>query len=263
MEQVHVYLLERGRRVATNDFSILAYVPVLAGFTLFLVFGIMVAVVPKFEDIFKDFGTRLPSFTILLIRASKFTLDIWPVLVLAALAIALYVYWSVRPRRVGKLAFTSRVADWVRWHTPGWSRIEMARGMRAILQAIRLGVASGMNLQPAARLAEIVDVNDCLRPRLRQFADLLGGGMSTTEAARRAGLGEVTAAALSGGQRAGDIDAGLRYAADYYGALVSRTWIVLRNMAWPVCTIVMGIIVAVVVLALFLPLVALINSVSG
>ena len=59
------------------------------------------------------------------------------------------------------------------------------------------------------------------------------------------------------------MDAALRYAADYHEAVMSRCWIVMQNLAWPVTTLAVATVVGFVVVAMFLPLVTLINSVAG
>ncbi len=262
LDQAEEHLLEQRRRTKTTDISVLGYVLVLTSFATLVVSGIMVAVVPKFKEIFKDFGVRLPASTMSLIDFCEFVLSNPALYLLPAVGIPLAIYWSVRPRRVPNLAWSSRAADWIRWHTPGWRRLEKARSLRTVLRVMGLGVRSGMGLDVAARLAEGVDVNAQLRPRVHQFAELLVQGLPIRDAAREAELGEVTATALSGGQRANDMGAALRYAADYQGALASRAWIVLRAMTLPGWTILMGLMVGWVVYSLFHPLVALIDSIS-
>jgi type IV pilus assembly protein PilC len=264
MDEAENYLFERERRKPADDVSIWTYALIVIGFATLVVAGIMVAIVPKYKEIFKDFSTKLPSATQSLIDvAEAFVNGTPPLWIVPAIVVPLAVYWSLRPRRFPMLAWSSRVADWVRWRTPGWRQVEKARGLHAVLQVTRLGVQSGMNLAAAVRLAETIDVNAQLRPSVAKFGELLERGVSIRDAARHAGLGEVTGVTLAGGQRSGDMSAALRYVVDYYGSLASRSWIVLRNMAWPVMTLMMGLVVGWVVVALFVPLVALINSVTG
>jgi len=119
-----------------------------------------------------------------------------------------------------------------------------------------------MDLGSAARLAASLDVNRHVRDRMRCFADLLDAGEGSVEACRTAGLGPVLAVALAAGARSGDMDAALRYAADYHEAIVTRWWITMHSLVWPLCTIAMGAILGFIAVALFLPLVQLINSVT-
>ncbi|HOA75653.1 MAG TPA: type II secretion system F family protein [Phycisphaerae bacterium] len=261
LEQAEEYLFERERQRSSDDVSVWVYLLIVGGFAAMVVSGIMIAVMPKYREIFKDYGVMLPRETIVLVGISEYVTDYPLVAMLPLLAIAMALYFNLRPRRIPNPTFSSRVADWIRWHTPAWGRVEFGRGMQVVLQAMRLGIRSGMGLERAARIAGQVDVNTQLSARVQQFADLIDRGTGIREAARRAELGEVTGVALAGGQRGNDLDAALRYAADYHGAIASRCWILLRNLAWPTWTLIMGVMVGFVVLALFLPLVTLINSV--
>jgi type II secretory pathway component PulF len=263
LDQAEQYLIEETRRKTEVDVSAWPYVLIVLTFTLTVVSGIMVAVVPKFKEIFKDFGANLPRLTVLLIEVSEFVAT-WAVFMcLAVAAIPLIIYLSIRPRRYPEPRLTSRIADWIRWHMPGCHRMEFASGLAGMLGVMRLAVRSGMDLPRAARVAAGLDVNVAMRPRMLRFADLLTGGRPVREAAREAGLGEVAAVALASGQRSGDMDAALRYATDYHAAFLSRSWVLLRNLTWPAYTLLIGCVVAFVVVSLFLPLVQLINAVMG
>lgn len=262
LDQAEERLFERDRDRPPDDVPAWSYLLVVTGFAALIVSGIMVAVVPKFKEIFLDFDVVLPLSTRSLIRVSEFFADLGWLLIVLIVVLSVAVYLSLRPRRRPRLAFTSRIADWIRWHTPAWRQVEMSRGMRSILQAMRLGVRSGMSLEPAMRVAEVVDVNDQLKKRLERFRSLVDRGVDLHQAAHQAGLGEVAAVAMAAGKRGGDLDAALRYAADYYSAVASRWWILLRNISWPIGTLVLGVIVGFIVVALFQPLVALINSVA-
>lgn len=262
LDQAEERLFERDRDRPPDDVPVASYLLAVTGFAALIVSGIMVAVVPKFKEIFRDFDVVLPSSTRSLIRVSEFFAGAGLLLIALIILISVAIYLSMRPRRRPRLAFTSRIADWIRWYTPAWRQVEISRGMRSILQAMRLGVRSGMSLEPAVRVAEVVDVNDQLKKRLRRFRELADRGVDLRQAAHQAGLGQVAAVAMAAGKRGGDLDAALRYAADYYSAVASRWWILLRNISWPIGTLVLGVMVGFIVVALFQPLVALINSVA-
>lgn len=220
----------------------------------------MVAVVPKIEEIFKDYGADIPPSTRMLIDVAHVIGPaglLLPLLIVVALTAGMYL--TYRPRRVPHPAWTSRVADSIRWVTPGLRRIEFARGLGTALDTIQMGTRAGMDLTEAARLSTDLDVNVHLRARLREFVELMSGGTPAPEAARKAGLGTVTSVALAGGQRSGDLHAALRYAANYYHALLSHWWILACSLAWPVSVLVLSTLIGLVVYALFAPLIALID----
>jgi len=259
--QVEQMLVDRTKHLDDRA-SIWPYVLCVGSMMVLMISGMMVAVVPKFKCIFADFETELPLSTRILIEISEEFASFSFLLIPIALLIPVGIYMRMRPRRMPKLAPASVLADRIRWTLPWVGRLEFARGMNVVLKTMLLGVRSGMGLAPSAELASRVDVNARLRPRLAQFAELLDKGTPLREAAKRASLGKVTCVAMASGERSGDMAGALNYAADYYGAIGSRLLIVIRNLSWPVMTLVMAIVVGFVVVAMFEPLIALIDSVS-
>lgn len=265
LDNLSQYLLEAERRKRHYDYGFWLYIVIVVSVMSFVLTGIMVAVVPKYQEIFKDFDTQLPAITRILIEVCAFLVSsglLALLLPIGLLMLPVVFYLSLRPRRVPEPVWTSRWADWIRWHIPGLHRLEFSRGLALVLQTLRMGVQAGMSFSQAAHTAAGLDMNMQLRPRVRRFADLLSSGKDAPAAAREAQLGSAVQIALAAGARQNDYDAALRFAADYHAAVVSRLWILIGSLAVPVPTLIMGLIVGFVALALFLPLVALINSVS-
>lgn len=264
LDQAEQVLAERNRWSEPMDGSLIPYLCVLILTTGFIVSGIMVAVVPKFKEIFKDFGTQLPGITVALIDVSDWfvsgTPPGWFILAPLLILAPVILYLSLRPRRADAPLLASRLADWFRWNTPGLRVMERGQSTARVLQTIRIGLRSGMTLDQAAWLAADIDVNTQLRPRVRRFAELLRQGTRPGRAAEQAELGGIVSLALAAGQRSHNLDAALRYAIDYNESLSSRAWLLLRNLAWPIMTLTMATVVGFVVVSLFTPLVALINS---
>jgi len=262
LEQAEANLVHAGRRGRTQVLAI-PYAIAMLSLTGLVTSGIMVAVIPKFKDIFKDFDAQLPNTTLALISFCSWWVDGVPPGWTVALPVVLVgLYLWVRPRRWGEPRLTSRLADRLRWHLPVLRRIAFGRNMKAALETMRLGVCAGLDLVPAARLAGLTDLNVCLQRNINRFAQLLEAGTDVRKAARQARLGEIAGLALAAGQRTGDMDAALRYAVDYHDALAGRLLAVIRNLTVPLVVLCVGSFVGWVVLSLFLPLIALIDSVT-
>ncbi len=262
VEQAEEYLIRKARWRRLFDVPLGLYVVLVLSLAGLMVSGIMVAIIPKFKTIFADFGTKLPEGTMTLIDISEWfvagTPPGWLLLFLVAVAWIVLRFWKIEGQSVA-----SRIGEAVRSNLPGVRRVEFGRGLAEMLRLMRTAVAGGMDLATAARLASSLRVNRGLCDRMRWFADLLEAGSKPADACRVCELGPVLSTALAAGTRSGNMDAALRYAADYHGALVTRWWIMIHSFAWPCCTVGLGVIVAFVVRALFEPLVELIRSVCG
>jgi type IV pilus assembly protein PilC len=242
------------------------YPAIVLGFTAVVLASLMVMVVPKFQEIFVDFDAELPAVTLSLINAVNrvtgghdFLLAIGAVVLLLVATTVV----SVAFRRPGE-AEDPVIRDAFAW-VPGPARtITFGKGMSVTVRVIRMALTAGMTLPAAAELAGSVRVNRYLRRRWERFARLLRTGAPASEAAKQAGLGSVFVWACRNLERgAADVRETLEHAADYHRAIANRWWRALSRTSWPAITCALGCIVGYVVLAFFLPLIALINAVSA
>lgn len=266
LELAEEQLVATARRRERFDLPIWGYVVCIGLTTVVVVSGIMVAVIPKYKEIFKDFSAELPAPTRLLMDVAHSVTDTaaTPFVLIALSILAPFcLYLSFRPRRVPNPSWVSCAVDWVRWRLPGFYRQQYAAGLSQMLWTMSLAARSGADLTEAGRIAGDIDVNVYLRRRMKRFCEQLTAGKGIQTAARDMKLGNVAGLAMATGARSGDMASALKYAAEYYDAILSRFLAVLQSLAWPLATLVMSSIVACVVLALFYPLVALINSVVG
>ncbi|GMU20832.1 MAG: hypothetical protein AMXMBFR13_09280 [Phycisphaerae bacterium] len=264
LEQAENYLLDQESRRNGVGVSVWPYAITVLTCTVLLVSGIGIAIIPKFKEIFNDYEVILPAMTTGLVDVLGFFGGYGGLFVaIAVVLVPAAIYLQLRPRRIENPSLTTLAADWLRWRTPGIGRLQAGEGMALALGTMRLALRSGLDLATAASLAAELDINAELRRRFSRFMDLLSAGEHPQEAAQRARLGSVTVLALGAGQRDGDMDAALRYAVDYHQALLSRLWIAFRSLSWPLVTLALACLVAVIVLALFLPLVHLINASTG
>jgi type IV pilus assembly protein PilC len=262
LQQAEALLETRRRARARIDPTVTPYAFAVLAITVLVTSGLLVIVVPKFEEIFADYAIQLPPPTIRLIFLANAVLVFgWPLMPLFVAGLALAVYLRYRPRHTPNLAWTSRVADTLRWHLPGLRRMQSSAGMASMLPMMRHALRAGMSLPDAVRLASSVDANHHLRMRMQRFASGLAAGGTVAATAAEVGLDAVTCTALASGTRSGDMDGALRFAADYHAACISRLWVCLQSLAWPLCTLVLASIVGSLVYALFAPLVALIEAV--
>jgi len=262
VEQADGYLRDRSRMTRFDTASMLPYALIILMITTFVALMFLYVVVPKFEEIMADFSVEGSQWILndplspALFANALITMSI---LLFAAAILAASV--GMRSRSTPHPDLLSRAADWLRWHTPGLHRLEVGQGMTVACNAMNFCIVSGMNLHEAAATAADLDINWRLRQQLSMLAADLARGVDARQAARSAGVGEIAGVALAAGRRHGDVSAALRFAADYYAGIVSRWWILISNLAWPLCTLVLASIVGILIYAMFQPLLLLIDSV--
>jgi len=234
---------------------------IVPSFTLLILSGALYFVIPKFRDIFADYEAELPAITQFVIGVADYLRSgagIAPLIVLVGAAVGVYVIF--RPRRAARPRVLSRVGDAIKWSLPGWQTMQEAAGMVWIIRILRLGLAAGESLDRAARQAAEVDVNLGLRTRVGRWADAMEKGVPPHEAARAVGLDDLFVQTLHTGSRDGSMDVVMRYAQEYYAAKSVHWLMIVGQAAWPFVVLAMGLMVGTFVLAMFTPLVALIES---
>lgn len=237
------------------------YAVIVPSFTLLILSGALYFVIPKFRDIFADFDIELPAITQFVIRIPNYLgvgTGVAPLIILAGAAVGVYVIF--RPRRAARPRLLSRMGDAIKWSLPGWRTMQEAAGMVWIIRVLRLGLAAGESLDRAARQAAEVDVNLGLRKRVGRWADSMEKGVPPHEAARAVGLDDLFVQTLHTGSRDGNMEVPMRYAQEYYAAKSVHWLMIVGQAAWPFVVLAMGLMVGTFALAMFTPLVALIES---
>ncbi len=244
-------------------------IPYLYGGAVFLmlsyvVIGLLIAVVPKYMEIFLDYKTDLPWATRSLIHVSDWFFRGTPpgiaLFVPFVLSLPVVFYWVFRHRRLERLSWISRWMDTLRWNLPGLRSLERSEGLASVAEVLRFGARSGLDLTTAVREAGQLDVNHHLRERMRRAVGELERGETAETAFRKAKVGAVLQAAVASGLRTGDLETPLTFACNYYRAIVSRWWLVIREATLPLLTLAVAIPVAFMAYALFTPMIALLES---
>ena len=235
--------------------------------------GMMIFVVPKFRDIFKDFHTTLPAVTQWVIDFSDWIANdfgwifIIPALFLFIYAIARELQKIFMPSLLP--VFFPQLREWIAWHIPFLSILQRDHALTDLFEYLADATRAGVPLPDALQGAATLRMNYQMLNRIEEWRKLLLAGLAPSAAARKAGLPELLAGFLEAGETsrgsAGNrgISDMFEFLARYYRDRFSRLAIALRAVAEPVSVVAVGSVVGLIVYAMFLPLVALIQSVSG
>lgn len=245
-------LLERQAEVRGKLVAALAYPIVLALVAIGVVAALMIFVVPRVVDQFADVGQQLPLLTRAVIALSAFAARWWWLIALVLLAAAFG--WAGAMRRP---AFKARIdARLLRLPLVGrlLRDLHAARFARTLATMVssRLPLVEGLRLTvPTIRNAALAGATAGLVDRVRA-----GGSLS----AALAGAGVfppllVTMAAS--GESAGRLEAMLERAADYLEREFDRFTAASMALLEPAIIIVMGALVALIILAILLPILQL------
>lgn len=245
-------LLERQAEVRGKLIATLAYPVVLAIVALAVIAALMIWVVPKVVEQFDTVGQQLPLLTRIVINLSSAAANGWWIMVILLAAAALTTRWLLRqdgPRR----AFDG----WL-LRLPLIGRL--LRDLHAARFARTLGtmVASRLPLVDGLRLTVPTIRNRVLADATESIGETVRGGGSLSAAMRSAGLFPPLLVYLTAsGESSGRLDTMLERAADYLEREFDRFTTTAMALIEPLIIIIMGVIVAVIILSILLPILQL------
>lgn len=230
----------------------IAYLIFLPIFGLIVISFMMMWIVPRFEKIFKDFSASLPPMTEWLIYVSYFAVNYWYLLApffLLVLGVVLHI--------------TMRYFGWIDSDLPIVGRILRRLDTAQILDTLAVVAGQKRPLSEGiASLARSYPKSD-IRQRLCLAMAETQSGRDWCESFQRHGLLRGSdKAILQAASRVGNLPWAMREMADS-----NRRRFAYRLQAWvqtlfPPAMIFLGLIVMFIVVALFLPLIALIRSLA-
>jgi type II secretory pathway component PulF len=228
------------------------YLLFLLAFGLYIVVRVNRDLVPEFEKIFRGFGTLLPAVTDWLIWCSKIVVDycyLFAPLVLLALLLLMYA--------------AARFFGWIRWDLPGMAQLARRLDSANVLDSLAVVTRrQGPLLDGIRSLAQSYPRPGVRRRLLRVAGDIQAGrdwgeSLYARRLIRRADL-----AVLQAAQRAGNLAWAMREVADSNRRRFAYRLQSIAQALFPVAVIAIGAVVLFVAVALFQPLVSLIEVVS-
>jgi general secretion pathway protein F len=245
-------LLERQAQVRGKVLSALAYPIVLSILAVFVVFALMIFVVPKVVEQFQDVGQDLPWLTRMVIGLSSFLANWWWAL-LAGLVLA--VFLSSRALREENLRYGF---DRFLLRLPLLGRLQRDLHAARMARTLSTMVASRLPLLEGLRLTTQTVHNRVLRKASSDIAEAVRTGGSLSGALKRAGVFPPLLVYLTAsGEASGRLDLMLERAADYLEREFDTFTATALALLEPAIIIIMGAVVAVIVLSILLPILQL------
>ncbi|KPZ12397.1 MULTISPECIES: type II secretion system inner membrane protein GspF [Pseudomonas syringae group] len=243
--------LLRGEVINALIYPAFLVVGVLGSLALLLAY-----VVPQFVPIFKDLGVPIPLITEVILDLGQFLGD-YGLAVFAGL-IALIWGMAIRMRDPQRRERRDRRLLGIRVIGPLLQRIEAARLTRTLGTLLTNGVA----LLQALVIARQVCTNRALQAQVGQAAESVkGGGTLASAFGAQPLLPDLALQMIEVGEQAGELDTMLLKVADVFDVEAKRGIDRMLAALVPALTVVMAGMVAVIMLAIMLPLMSLTSNI--
>ncbi|MCG8404592.1 MAG: type II secretion system F family protein [Phycisphaerales bacterium] len=265
--------MEKAQKLKRRVIGAMIYPVAVITFAMLIVTGIMYFVVPKFETIFKDFDTELPGLTMFLLSLSNFVIgqsrdaagNIVPMAIpgwiyLLGSPIFFFVIWKLIRQFHGGRFFL----DTVKLKVPILGNILMKTAVARFTRTLGTLISAGVPILEAITITKDTSGNEVYVRALGRVHDSIREGESFAAPLKATKVVDnLVVNMVDVGEETGDLDKMLTKVADNYDDEVETLVAGLVAMLEPVLVIILGVIVGFIVIALFLPMVSLINSLSG
>jgi type IV pilus assembly protein PilC len=252
--------MEKAAKLKKKVIGAMIYPIVVISIAIGIVSMIMVFVIPKFEAIFRDFKTELPGVTKLLLAISRwFANDYgWAYVLFSPIAIVLLIK-LIRISEGGKY-----FVDMVKLKIPILGAILGKTAIARFTRTLGTLISAGVPILDALNITKETCGNEVYSRALAKVHDAIREGESMADPLRATKVCDaIVVNMVDVGEETGDLDKMLIKIADNYDNDVDVLVGSLISILEPVMVVVLGVIVGFIVIALFAPMISLIQSVSS
>ena len=254
LQRLAVYM-EKAQALKRKVIGASIYPASVISIAVLIVSGILIWVIPQFKTVFDDLGAELPIPTMLLLKLSDFLVAFW--WLLPAVPFSIYVtYKTIVKNKGGRIAL-----DKFKLHMPLFGEIIKKSVISRFCRTLGTLITSGVPILEALSIVKNAVGNEVISNAVQVVHDSIREGESIAEPlAQTKVFDEIVINMIDVGEETGELDKMLIKVADNYDDEVDAAVGALMSIMEPMMIIGMGMTIGFIVVALFLPLVSLINN---
>lgn len=249
--------MEKAQKLKRKVIGAMIY-PLCVLFIAFgIVMGLMIVVIPKFNEIFADFDCELPGVTMILLNTSDWIVKKWGWAWIIGTPFAImFLYRLIRISEPGRYTL-----DTITMKIPAVGALISKTSIARFTRTLGTLVAAGVPILEAINITRETAGNEVFRRALIGVHDNIRKGETFAEPLRKARVCDALVTnMIDVGEETGELDKMLMKIADNYDDEVDVAVSSLISLMEPVLVIFLGGICGFIVVAMFMPLVTLMSS---
>ncbi len=238
--------------------SAMAYPALMIGASLIIIAFLFISIVPKLQKVFDSMGVVLSWYTKALIQFSDFLLTKWFLLIamVGLLYAAFKVFYKSKKGR--------SVVDRLILNVPIFGPVALRVNVSKFTKTLSTLLGSGVPIITALEITKNVIGNSILSGVLLDAKQSVQEGESLAAAIEKSHeFPSLVTHMIRTGEKTGELENMLRHVSNAYDAEAERKIDSLISLIEPLMIIFMGGIVAIVVVAMLLPMLSIMNQVKG
>ena len=248
---------EKAQGLKKKIIGAMVYPAVVVGVAVAILTFIMVAIIPKFQKIFREFNLELPLATKTLINISNWMVNYWFFIPLAPVGVYLMIK-LIRMTRAGNYAL-DRMTLWIPVVGGLVEKTIVARTTRTLGTL----VSSGVPILEALTIVRETANNVVFERMFQRVLESIREGETIAEPLKQARLvDDMVVNMVEVGEETGDLDTMLYKVADFYDEEVDTLVKSLISLLEPMMIVFLGLTIGGIVISLFLPMIKLMEGLS-
>jgi type IV pilus assembly protein PilC len=249
---------EKAQSLARRIKGAMVYPSVVISVAVAILAFIMIFIIPKFEKIFADFKMKLPWITEMLIAASRWFVKYWYVIPLIPVGMIL----TLKLIRLNKTG--AYVLDKIKLYIPVAGMIIEKSIVARTMRTLGTLISSGVPILEALSIVRETAMNAVFEDAFQRIYESIREGETIAVPLKECKIvDDMVVNMVDVGEETGDLDTMLNKIADVYDEEVDVLVESLISLLEPIMIVVLGLIVGTIVIALFMPLLGLLEGLSG
>ncbi|KHE91863.1 MAG: type II secretion system F family protein [Candidatus Scalindua rubra] len=220
--------------------------------------AIMMFIIPRFAKMFQEMGVPLPWLTAALISVSNFLFVYW--YSIFGIPVAVFIIF----KSLGKIYKCRLIIDRLKFKIPVFGKLINKAVVSRFARTLATLISSGVPILSALNNVKNVTGNLAMSRAVNRIHDCIREGESIARPLRESKICDAMVVNMVEiGEQTGELDTMLSKIADNYDNDIDSLVESLTSMLEPFIVIFLGISVGTIVIALFLPLIKLMNSLGS
>jgi type IV pilus assembly protein PilC len=247
-------VLDARRRVV----SALVYPAVLVILSITMITIMAIYVVPKFMGFFTELDAELPLITQIVLAISTFASRNWPVILLGTIA-GTWVFRQWGRTGPGRLSI-----DGMKLRIPFLGPVLHRFALAEFCRSLGTLLAGGIPLVPAFEIAVSSVGNTWVRNRLEPTIQMVREGKPFHAALEHSGVFvDMAVDMVKVGEATGSLDDMLSSVSDFLDEQIETRMQRILSLIEPLLLVVMGIMIAILLISIYLPMFSMLGNLQG
>lgn len=241
--------MEKNEKVKTQVKGALMYPTVIVAVAMIVIACILVFIIPKFQEFFAQAGNEPPMLTTMVVNLSNTMIKFWYIIVVS-IAAAPFAIKSYLSTPAGKASFETFL-----YNAPVFGEMVRKSAVARMTRTLGTLLGSGVGLIDAIDIASRTAGNIVVEKALIRCKDaVLQGKPFASPLSKDKVFPDMVVQMIAVGEQSGTLDNMLNKIADFYEDEVETAVKALTSLIEPLLMVVLGGIIAVLVVAMYLPI---------